>query len=177
MTPPTRPRHRATAPLAALVAAMLVFFGAAAQASATVRFAVPGGSGADGSCTSTDADCSLGYVLENVILTADEVIVMPGTHALGSNGVVVRTGSNSVNIHGQGGRPRPTIMANTSGFVFSLCANSCPADLSTLRHLRIENVGTGSGLFFFGGTAGNPVSIDDVEAVAGTGSASLAILG
>jgi hypothetical protein len=61
--------------------------------------------------------------------------------------------------------------------VFGLCLNSCPADLSTIRHLRIENVGGGSALFFFGGTAGNPVSIDDVEAIAGSGSSSLAILG
>jgi hypothetical protein len=177
MTPPTRPHHRATAPLAVLVTAMLVFFGAAAQASATVRFAVPGGTGADGSCTSTGANCSLRHVLEDVILTADEVIVTPGTHDLGSNGVAVRTGSNSVNIHGAVGQARPTIRANAIGFVFSLCLNSCPADLSTVRHLRIENVGTGSALFFFGGTAGNPVSIDDVEAVAGTGAASLAIMG
>src|SRR5215213_6034577 len=169
--------HRAISSRAMLVTAMVVFFGVAAQASATVRYAVPGGSAGDASCTSTGVDCSLRHVLEDVVLTADEVVVMPGTHDLGSNGVIVRTGSYSVNIHGADGQPRPTIQANSSGFVFSLCLNTCPADLSTLRHLRIENVGTGSALFFFGGTAGNPVSIDDVEAIAGSGSSSLAILG
>jgi hypothetical protein len=60
--------------------------------------------------------------------------------------------------------------------VFSLCQNTCPADLSTIRHLRIENVGSGSALFIFGGSSGTPVSVDDVEAVAGSGSSSLAIM-
>ena len=168
--------RRSAASLAALVA-MLAFLGVVSQASATVRYAVPDGVGGDGICAGPGAGCSLRYVLENVILTADEVIVMPGTHDLGSNGVTVRTGSNSVNIHGAAGEPRPTVKAETAGFVFNLCQNTCPADLSTIRHLRIENTGSGSALFFFGGSAGTPVSIDDVEAIAGSGSSSLAIMG
>jgi hypothetical protein len=168
--------RRPAASLAALVA-MLAFLGVVSQASATVRYAVPDGVGGDGICASPGAGCSLRYVLENVILTADEVIVMPGTHDLGSNGVTVRAGSNSVNIHGAAGEPRPTVKAETAGFVFSLCQNTCPADLSTIRHLRIENTGSGSALFFFGGSAGTPVSIDDVEAIAGSGSSALAIMG
>jgi hypothetical protein len=168
--------RRPAASLAALVA-MLAFSGVVSQASATVRYAVPGGVGGDGICASPGAGCSLRYVLEDVVLTADEVIVMPGTHDLGSNGVTVRTGSNSVNIHGAAGEARPTVKAETAGFVFSLCQGTCPADLSTIRHLRIENTGSGSALFFFGGSAGTPVSIDDVEAIAGSGSSSLAIMG
>jgi hypothetical protein len=156
---------------------MLVLFGAVTEASATIRFAVPGGTSSSATCTTTGDDCSLRHVFEDVILTADEVVVLPGTHDLGSSGVVVRTGSNSVNIHGQDGQPRPTITANTSFFVFSLCQSSCPADLSTIRRLRIQNTGAGSALFFYGGTVGNPVTIDDVVAIAGTGTSGLAILG
>ena len=168
--------HRAVTSIA-VVLGMLMSLGVASQANATVRYATPGGVGGNGACLSPGAGCSLRHVLENVILTADELIVMPGTHDLGSNGVTVRTGSNSVNIHGADGQPRPTVKADTAGFVFSLCQNTCPADLSTIRRLRIENVGSGSGLFFFGGSPGTPVSIDDVEAIAGSGSSSLAIMG
>ena len=160
-----------------LITAILVFFAVSAQASATTRYAVPGGSSSDATCVSLSAQCSLRHVLEDVILTADDVVVMPGTYDLGTNGVSVRSGSNSVSIHGAEGQPRPTITADSASAVFQLCLSSCPADLSTIRHLKFENTGTGSALLFYGGSAGNPVSIDDVEAVAGTNSSSWAILG
>ena len=111
-----------------VITALLIFFAMSAQAGATTRYAVPGGGSSDGTCLSPAAGCSLRHVLEDVILTADEVAVMPGTHDLGANGVTVRTGSNSVNIHGADGQARPTITADAIGGVFSLCMDTCPAD-------------------------------------------------
>jgi hypothetical protein len=176
MTPPNRRHHRSALPLGGFVVAILLCLVGAPPAAATVRYAVPGGSSGGATCTSPGDQCSLRHVLEDVILTADEVVVMPGTHDVGSNTLYVRTGSNSVNIHGEAGQPRPTITGTVNGFVFSLCLSTCPADLSVIRHLKIQNLGVGGALFVYGGSIGNPVTIDDVEVVAGTGQFGNAIL-
>ena len=107
--------------------------------------------------------------------TGDEVIVTPGTHDVGPRGVIVKNFVTSLNIHGQDGQPRPRIVATSTNFTLSTCAlSSCVGNGTVLRHLAVENQGTGGALAFFGGVAANPFSVEDVEARAG--SSSLAIL-
>jgi hypothetical protein len=164
-----------TGRISGLLAAALVFLGAAGPASATTRFAVPGGTAGDSSCTSTGANCSLAHVLQDVVLTGDEVIVTPGTHDVGSNGVSVKSGVTTLNIHGEEGQPRPRIVATSMFFTFSTCpVSTCAGDGTVLRHLAIENQGSGLALAVFGGGLANPITLDDLE-VRG-GSAGLGIL-
>jgi hypothetical protein len=161
----------------ALLAAGLVLLSVPGQAlGAATRYAVPDGVGIGMTCTSPSDACSLKHVLEDVVQTGDEVIVIPGVHDPGANGLFVKSGVSSLNIHGQDGQPRPDIRATTSGaFVFSTCPiSTCAGDGTVLRHLAIENLGTGGALVVHGGAVGSPLTIDDVHAVAG--SASLAIL-
>ena len=73
-----------TGRISGLLIAALIFLGAAGPASATPRFAVPGGSAVDANCTTTGANCSLAHVLQDVVQTGDEVIVTPGTHDVGA---------------------------------------------------------------------------------------------
>src|SRR5215211_4039916 len=157
---------------------LLVVLGAAGQARATTRYAVPEGTTGDAMCQSAGAGCSLAEVLENVIVTGDEVIVTPGVYDVGTMGVYMRSAALSVNVHGQDGQPRPTIFS-TGGTTFRTChpSTTCAGDGKTLRHLAIENRGAGSALFFVGGTLASPLVVDDVEAIGGTGTADLAIFG
>ena len=154
-----------------LLAALVCLF-AAAPASAAVRNAVPGGSTTDLNCTSTP--CTLKHLLEDVVTTNDEVIVAPGTHDVGSMGLHLKNNVTSVNIHGQDGQPRPRVTATATVFVFGSCFTTCVNDGMTLRHLAIDNQGTGGGLALFGGAGANPVTVDDVSVTAG--SAALGIL-
>src|SRR5437763_8223461 len=148
---------------------MLVFLGVAAQSQAATRYAVPGGGTGDASCMSVMVNCSLAEVLENVVATGDEVIVTPGTYDVGSMGVYIKNGSTALNIHGEDGRARPTITAAaTGGGVRTCVTTSCSRAGTILRHLAIENTGSGSALDFWGGAVGDPITIDDVEAVAGS---------
>jgi hypothetical protein len=89
---------------------VLTAVGASGEARAATRYAVPGGAAGDGMCLSAGAGCSLATVLEDVIVTGDEVVVTPGTYDLGNQGVYTRSTAASVNVHGQDGRPRPTIL-------------------------------------------------------------------
>ena len=55
--------------------------------------------------------------------------------------------------------------------------NRNAGDGKTVRHLAIENHGQGHALFFIGGTVANPLTVDDVVAVGGTGTADSAMFG
>src|SRR5689334_1178530 len=162
--------------LAALV--VLACFGTVGQARAATRYAVPGGTAGDATCLSPAAGCSLAEVLENVIVTGDEVVVTPGTYDLGNQNVYMRSAALGVNVHGEDGKPRPTI---TSTYFTTLLtcspSTSCAGDGKTIRHLRIQNTGTGTALYFVGGTPGDPLVIDDVVAVGGTANATAAMFG
>src|SRR5690242_70425 len=108
--------------IAAVLGAMLVCLGAAAPADAAfTRFAVPGGSTGSATCTSTGDNCSLKHVLETVVATGDEVVVMPGTHDVGSMGVHLKGTVTAVNIHGQDGQPRPRVTSTGTGPTFGSC--------------------------------------------------------
>src|SRR3954470_20429546 len=101
--------------IAAVFGAVLVCLVAAGPAGATIRFAVPAGGPGDGNCLSTGANCSLKTVLENVVGTGDEVVVMPGTHDASSAGIYVKNGISGLNVHGQDGQPRPRVTATAAG--------------------------------------------------------------
>jgi hypothetical protein len=161
----------------ALLAAGFVFLVVPTYAAeAVTRYAVADGAGADASCTSTGANCSLKHVLEDVVVTGDEVIVMPGVHDVGVSGTDVRAGVAALNVHGQDGQPRPRITANSDQFVLTTCVvEPCSGNGTALRHLAVDNSGTGGALAFWGGQAASPLTIEDVHAVGG--SAGLAILG
>src|SRR5947208_5564433 len=91
MTRAAGDHRRATAGAIGLFVTMLVLLDGATPAMAATRYAVPGGGMGDVVCTSPAAGCSLAEVLENVVATGDEVIVMPGNHDAGSMGVYVRS--------------------------------------------------------------------------------------
>jgi hypothetical protein len=153
---------------------MLVCLGAAAPAKAVPRFAVPGGNSAGASCMNPGDNCSLEHVLETVVQTGDEVIVTPGTYDLVSNVVTVKSGTSSLNIHGQDGQPRPRVTTTSGQATFAMCAlSSCPGNGTTLRRLAIDNQGTGGGLVVWGGAVGTPLTIDDVQVVAGSESQAI----
>jgi hypothetical protein len=142
---------------------------------AQTRYALAGGSSTSMTCTSPSDSCSLKHVLEDVVQTGDEVIVMPGLHESATNRFLIKTGVTSLNIHGQDGQPRPVIRANSDLFAFGTCpVSTCPGDDMVLRHLAIENLGSGGALTFHGGGVGKPFVVDDVQARAG--SAGLGIL-
>ena len=154
--------------LRALVVAIALLLVAAAEASATTRFAVPGGTGTSMDCTFDTDQCSLKHVLEDVVGANDEVIVLPGTHDFGTNPVNVRSAGRPLNIHGQEGQPRPTIVADAAYVLGSCNPSPCVDDNTVFRHLRIENKTKGGGLYFNGGLAASPVTVDDVVVVLGT---------
>jgi hypothetical protein len=145
---------------------------------AATRYALPGGSSTDLACTSTSASCSLKHVLEDVVQTGDEVIVMPGVHDSGASGFVIKSGVSAVNIHGQDGQPRPRITANWDFFAFNTCvAGACSGNGTVLRHLAIDNTGAGGALAAFGGGPGSTMTIDDVQVVGGSSGAAILIFG
>lgn len=159
-----------------LLAAGLVLLTAPGPAlGASTRFAVPGGSTTDATCLSASASCSLKHVLEDVVQTGDEVVVIPGVHDAGSNGLFIKSGVTGLNIHGQAAQPRPMIRTSSSFFVFRTCpVSSCSGDDMVLRHLAIQNLGSGGALTFHAGDVGKPFTVDDVQTMAG--SAGTAIL-
>jgi len=129
-------------------------------------------------CTNPGNNCSLKHVLEDVVQTGDEVIVMPGVHDADTDRFFVRSGVTSLNIHGQDGQLRPRITANSSLFVFSTCVvEPCVGNGTVLRHLAIDNTGTGGALAVWGAAAGSTLTIDDVHVVGGTAGLAILIFG
>jgi hypothetical protein len=140
-----------------LVVALLCWVGTS-QAMATVRYAVPGGSASDPNCFAKTSNCS-GQRALDVAQTNDEVIFATGTYDNGSAQLVMN-GNPGQDVHGEDAQPPPRIIATNNSSVFHGYAD----DVS-ISHFTFENHGTGIGLDVYGGTAGNPVLIDNVQAV------------
>jgi hypothetical protein len=91
---------------------MGVLFGAPALASATIRFAAPGGSATAAQCVTDANPCTIFEAAQGTGVTgADEVVVAPGNYSdsggdLGPSGLVQPIAGN---IHGEVGRARPVI--------------------------------------------------------------------
>src|SRR4051794_20338730 len=110
-------RERGMRPrLVAVLAAWLVAAGAVAPAAdAMTRIAVPGGSGSSSTCLSASDACSLKHVLETVVVSNDEVVVLPGTHDVGSMGARLKNNVTGLSVHGQDGQARPRVTSTGSG--------------------------------------------------------------
>ena len=165
-------------PLWLLAAGLVLLSGPGSAFGAETRYAVPGGSTTDATCLSASASCSLRHVLEDVVQTGDEVIVIPGLHDSGTNGFAIKSGVSGVNIHGQDGQPRPRITASTDFFAFNTCvAGACSGNGTVLRHLAIDNSGAGGALAAYGAGPGSTMTIDDVQAAGGSSGAAILIFG
>ena len=89
------------------VAACAAWF--AGGASAAVRYAAPAGTGT--ACTHA-APCKLRTAIEAPAVRAgDEVVVMPGTHNVGGERILV---DKAIRVHGQVGSPRPRVTSIAS---------------------------------------------------------------
>lgn len=117
--------------MAAGIASCCAVLSLSASSPAAVRFAEPAGVTV-GSCTQS-APCDLQFAVETVAQPNDEVVVTPGTYALGAGNLAI--GDSGLDLHGQAGRPRPLI---TSSAALSGVNVPVPA---TVRHLRIEFTG------------------------------------
>lgn len=117
--------------MAAGIASCCAVLSLPASSPAAVRFAEPAGVTV-GSCTQS-APCDLQFAVETVAQPNDEVVVTPGTYALGAGNLAI--GDSGLDLHGQAGRPRPLI---TSSAALSGVNVPVPA---TVRHLRIEFTG------------------------------------
>jgi Ca2+-binding RTX toxin-like protein len=104
---------------------------AAAPATATPRYVVPGGA-TSGDCTPPPppptfwAPCDLEYAVESVSVDGDEVIVAPGDYS--ESDVVIE--QDNVSIHGADGQPRPRLVAP------ALMLND--PEGGTARHLELQ---------------------------------------
>lgn len=93
--------------------------------AAIVRYAVPGGNGAN-NCTSPATACSIDKAI-NQAAAGDEVIVASGSYNLGTTSLSnTQTG---VNVHGAAGQPRPVI---TTSADFGLALSGAGARVADL---------------------------------------------
>jgi hypothetical protein len=116
-----------------VAAAMLI---AASPAPAATRYAEPGGNGPAATCPQPDP-CDIQTAIEDASVQGlDEVVLLPGTYAVGSDEIDV---NDSLDIHGQAGSPPPEIdsSSNTAISVYSA---------STLRRLIINHSGSATGV-------------------------------
>jgi hypothetical protein len=95
-----------------------VVFAAPAVASATTRFAAPGGTATAAECTTPANPCTIFEAAQGTgVIGADEVVVAPGNYSdsagdLGPSGLVQPAAGN---VHGDPARARPVITLDTPG--------------------------------------------------------------
>src|SRR3954466_11414622 len=158
--------------LAGLLAALTLVLVGASQAMATVRYAVPGGDASDANCFAKTSNCSGQHALD-VAQANDEVIFATGVYDTGSAGLA-QNSNPPQDIHGEDGQPPPRIIATTNSWVFFTCF--CTNNDTSVSHMTFENHGTGGALFVVGGAPGNPVTVDNVQAVGATNTLIVYIL-
>src|SRR5262245_12667626 len=91
-----------------LAAAMTLL--SAGSASASVRYAEPGGDGPQGNCLQSDP-CDIQDAIEDSsVVDGDEVVVEQGEYVIDS----VLNVSDAITVHGEPGKPRPTITDTVS---------------------------------------------------------------
>jgi hypothetical protein len=131
---------RRSAYLVVLIGALAAFLATAVSASATTRYAEPSGNGPE-PCELSDP-CSLQTAVEGTVTDGDEVILLPGTYVETNE---LDDVNDAIDMHGQAGAPRPTIMSSASVAVFS----NDPG--TVIHHLNIEASGNINGLFLQAG--------------------------
>ena len=132
---------RRPACLVAMTGALVTFLAVAVPASAATRYAEPNGNGPE-PCDLSDP-CSLQTAVEGIVTDGDEVILLPGTYVETDE---LDDVNDAIDLHGQSGSPRPTIMSSANTVLFS----NDPG--TVIHHLDIEASGVISGLFLQGGT-------------------------
>src|SRR4051794_8388918 len=125
----------------AIIGVLVMFLAVAASASAATRYAEPNGNGPE-PCDLSDP-CSLQAAVEApAVIDGDEVILLPGTYAETDE---LDDNSDAIDMHGQAGAPRPTIMSSAAVALFS----NDPG--TVIHHLNIEASGSLYGLFLQAG--------------------------
>jgi hypothetical protein len=99
-------------------------------ASAAIRYAEPNGNGPE-PCDLSDP-CSLQTAVEGTVTDGDEVILLPGTYVETNE---LDDVNDAIDMHGQSGSARPTIMSSASTVLFS----NDPG--TVIHHLDIEASG------------------------------------
>jgi hypothetical protein len=164
---PSRRRRFAVA----WVLVLLLLLVAAAQASATTRFAVPGGTATDPDCLTKAANCSIQRA-NDVASDGDELIVTSGTYDFGNSAGPVLT--KVLSVHGEDGKPRPLLTGSSSDWTLT----SLGGDSTIIRRLTFEQKGSGNALAVVGSSTGNDVTVENVVAIArGTGNGAIALIG
>jgi hypothetical protein len=133
----------------------LLLLACCASASAAIRFAAPGGAGAD-PCADPQHPCSLFTASQRevpgtTIGVGDEVVVAPGEYStaagdMGPNGSIELP--EGVTMHGEVGQPRPVIDFGTTGSQLTVGLRD------TISHLELRGEATQlkNPLFVVGGT-------------------------
>lgn len=136
------------------VAALAFAFGAT-PASATIRYAAPGGQTDPQQCLNpTPTPCTIYAAAKGIgVVSGDEVVVEPGNYSdddlsasgdLGPTGVIASP--SAANIHGVTGQPRPVItLNNVASAAFGLAGTLSHVEIDTaVRALPIYLGGLGS---------------------------------
>jgi hypothetical protein len=146
----------------AFVATMLLVAG---QAWGATRYAEPApGDGDPNVCSQADP-CNLQNAVEDgSVNPGDEVVVLPGDYAIGTNSIDPPV---AIDLHGAAGQPRPTIMS-TATSTSAAVQIDVPGVL--IRDLRIEHSGGP------GGAALDIQEASTAERVIATSSANIACL-
>jgi hypothetical protein len=127
---------------AGIVGTLLTCLAVAAPASAATRYAEPNGNGPE-PCDLSDP-CNLQTAVEGTVTDGDGVILLPGTYVETDE---LDDVNDAIDMHGQAGQPRPTIMSSAAAALFS----NDPG--TVIHHLDIEHSGSLYGLFLSAGTA------------------------
>jgi hypothetical protein len=108
-------------------------------AAGAVRYAEPGGNGPE-PCRAANP-CEIEVAVESgTVMDGDEVVLLPGDYALGAENLEI---TDDIDLHGQGGRPRPRILSSAEKAVST---NGTGAAL--IRDLEIEHTGSGIGILY-----------------------------
>jgi len=142
-------------------------FALPAAASATTRYAAPGGTADDTVCVTPDAPkCSIGAAAGGTdVVPADEAVILPGNYsdtagdlngdALNPTDGVVQPAAG--NVHGASGEPRPVITVNGLDPMFANSYGAFLLSASTLSDVEIDAGAMASGAVTFGFGSANSV--------------------
>jgi hypothetical protein len=150
--------HATRTILLTLIAAAAI----APNASAAQRYAEPGGQNG-GACIAA-SPCNVAQAIGGA-QAGDEVILAPGTYALGNNLIA----PGQITIHGVAGQPRPRLVFSGPG-QFGMTVN--PA--TTLRHLEVDQQQTAVGA---SAIKADSATLDQVVAKGSAKGATAAIRG
>jgi hypothetical protein len=132
----------------------------AATASATTRYAAPGGTAADTVCVTPDAPkCSIGAAAGGPdVVAADEAVILPGNYSDTAGDLNGDTGNptdgvvqpTAGSVHGASVEPMPVITVNGLDSMFANGFGAFLLSATTLSHVRIDAGGSATGALTLG---------------------------